>query len=146
MINEVETTIIHFYPKRALVSPLDDDHIRWNYDEDNSILRGIVADLKKLDPQLRNGTRGRYDISEELIVFGEIHLQLCYLGPYAALNYGFVAEPTEDARERGRRVQKVVEKHGLKLLAEKELREQVAWIQHGSSATVWNCLFVHPEN
>ena len=41
----------------------------------------------------------------------------------------------------------VLEKHGIALLPEQELDDPVPWIQHGtaSRATVWNCLFVHPE-
>lgn len=147
MNSELERTIIHYYPQRALVSPLENDNVSWDYDPSYGTLKAVLADLKKIDPELRPGTRGRYDISEELILIDELRLQLCYLGPYAALNYGVERDLDEDQRELVRRVEGVLEKHGIALLPEQELDDPVPWIQHGtaSRATVWNCLFVHPE-
>jgi hypothetical protein len=149
MAPDVERTIIQYYPKQALVSPLDDERIVWDYDTDNAILRALIAELEALDPSLRNGTRGRYDISEELILFDALRLQLCYLGPYAALNYGVERTLGEEARERARRIREILEGRGVTLLSEAELDESVPWIRHGlpagARATVWNCLFVHPE-
>src|SRR4026209_389750 len=88
MAPDVERTILRYYPRQALVSPLDDEQIVWDYDVDNAVLRALIADLETLDPGLRNGTRGRYDISEELILLDDLRLQVCYLGPYAALDFG----------------------------------------------------------
>ena len=144
MTPEIERTIIHYYPQRALVSPLDNDDINWDYDSDYSTLKGVLRDLKTLDPELRPGTRGRYDISEEVLLFNELRVQLSYIGPFAALNYGLGQDLDEDTRERIERIEKILEKHGLVLLAEDELDECVPWIQP-SAATVWHCLFVHPE-
>ncbi len=144
MTPEIERTIIHYYPQRALVSPLDNDDINWDYDSDYSTLKGVLRDLKTLDPELRPGTRGRYDISEEVLLFNELRVQLSYIGPFAALNYGLGQDLDEDTRERIERIEKILEKHGLVLLAEDELDESVPWIQP-SAATVWHCLFVHPE-
>src|SRR5574339_1161009 len=98
MAPAVERTIIQYYPGQSLVSPLDDERIVWDYDADNAILRAVVRALTELDPTLRSGTRGRYDLSEELILFDELRLQLCYLGPYAALNYGVERARSEEAR------------------------------------------------
>lgn len=149
MTPDIERTIIQYYPKQALVSPLDDDQINWDYDSDNAILRAVVEDLSHADPELQNGTRGRYDISEELIVFEDFRVQLCYLGPYAAINYGLDRRLTEDQRERLHRIQHILDKHGIAVLQTNDLEEGVPWIRHGtkngSGATVWNCLFVHPE-
>jgi hypothetical protein len=149
MDSGVERTIIHYYPRRALVSPLDNEAVTWDYDPSYAALKAVLADLARIDPDLRPGTRGRYDISEELILAGSIRLQLCYIGPYAALNYGVDRDLDEDEREILRRTEKVLEKHGLELLDKRALDELVPWIQHGTPerqrATVWNCLFVHPE-
>ena len=149
MTPDIERTIVHYYPKQVLVSPLEDQQVTWDYDTDNAVLRDIIRELKELDPELRNGTRGRYDISEELILFDELRLQLCYIGPYAALNYGVERYFGEDARERADRIRQILEGHGISLLEKTDLEESVPWIRHGiekgSNATVWNCLFVHPE-
>ena len=148
MNSELERTIIHYYPKRALVSPLDDEQVSWDYDPAYGTLKAVLSELKKVDPDLRPGTRGRYDISEELVLIDAIRVQLCYIGPYAALNYGLERDLDEDEREVVRRVEGVLSKHGISLLEESDLDEMVPWIQHGSRgrATVWNCLFVHPES
>src|SRR5260221_12091320 len=99
MNSDLERTIIHYYPQRALVSPLENDAISWDYDSSYVTLKGVLAELEKIDPSVRPGTRGRYDISEELVVADSIRLQLCYIGPYAALNYGFDRDLDEDERE-----------------------------------------------
>jgi hypothetical protein len=146
MNSDLERTIIHYYPQRALISPLENDGVSWDYDPSYGTLKQILADLKSVDPSTRPGTRGRYDISEELVLKESIRLQLCYLGPYAALNYGLERELDEDERELVRRVERVLEKYGVMLLDEGDLEETVPWIQQGAmGATVWNCLFVHPE-
>lgn len=149
MTPEIERTIIHYYPERALVSPLENESVDWDYDPDYSNLKRILGELKAIDPDLRAGTRGRYDISEELILFGKLRLQVSYIGPFAALNYGVERDLDEDDRERLHRVERVLEKHGVLLLRPTDLDETVPWIQHGTesgrAATVWNCLFVHPE-
>lgn len=141
---ELERTVIHYYPRRTLTSPLDGDDIRWDYDPNYSTLKAILADLKAFDPDVRPGTRGHYDISEELVVFKTLHLQLSYLGAFAAINHGLERDLTEDEREAQRRTTRVLEKHGVRLLAEEELKERVPWIQH-TAATIWDCLFVLPR-
>jgi hypothetical protein len=149
MTPDIERTIVHYYPKQVLVSPLEDDQVIWDYDTDNAVLREVIEELEALDPNLQNGTRGRYDISEELILFGELRLQLCYIGPYAALNYGVERYLDEDARERASRIRQILESHGITMLEKPDLEESVPWIRHGitkgTAATVWHCLFVHPE-
>ena len=149
MNSDLERTIIHYYPQRALVSPLDNEAITWDYDPTYATPKAIIADLKAIDPEARPGTRGRYDNSEELVVGDSVRLQLCYIGPYAALNYGLTRELDEDERDLVERIEQVLEKHGVLLLAPEELDELVPWIQHGlpsaTRATVWHCLFVHPE-
>lgn len=149
MIPMIEQTIIHYYPQRALVSPLDNENITWDYDADNRVLKALLADLKDMDPKMRPGTRGAYDISEELVMHDSIRLQVSYIGPFAALNYGLPSDLDEAGRANLRAVQKTLEKHGFQILNDEPLGEVVPWIQHGvhtgSNATVWNCLFVHPD-
>ncbi|MCK6544390.1 hypothetical protein L6R52_00840 [Myxococcota bacterium] len=147
MDSEIERVIIHYYPQRALVSPLASDAITWDYDTGYATLKSILAALKALDPELKPGTRGRYDISEELVIVGGLRLQLSYLGPFAALNHGLDRELDEDARELARRATEILERHGVRVLSEEELDERVPWIQlpKGNTATVWSCLFVLPE-
>jgi hypothetical protein len=148
MSPDIERTIFHYYPQRALVSPLENESIRWDYDADYSTLKAVLRELEVLDPQLRSGTRGRYDISEEIVLFDSLRLQLSYIGPYAALDYGLERELGEAERDRRRAVERVLTGHGLSVLGQGDLDEQVPWIQHGTPtgiATVWDCLFVHPE-
>lgn len=149
MNSELERTIIKYYPQRALVSPIENDAIAWDYDTGYRTLKAILAELKTLEPTVRPGTRGRYDISEELILGGDLHLQLCYIGPFAAMNYGFERDLDEDERDLVRQVERLLEKHGVMVLEAGQLDELVPWIREGThaqrSATVWNCLFVHPE-
>src|SRR5438105_2694321 len=121
MDSELERTIIHYYPRRALVSPLDNDAVTWDYDPSYASLKALLADLEKIEPDLRPGTRGRYDISEEIVLADAIRLQLCYIGPYAALNYGIERDLDEDEREIVRRAEKLLEKHGLMLLDQRTL-------------------------
>lgn len=148
MTPDIEQTIIHYYPQRALVSPLDNESITWDYDSDYTALKALLADLERLDAQLRPGTRGSYDISEELILFGDLRLQLSYIGPFAAVNHGIPGDLDEDGRERRRRVERLLDQHGFTLLSDSQLEEVVPWIQRGvtTSATVWHCLFAHPDN
>jgi hypothetical protein len=147
MTPEVEQTIIHYYPQRALVSPLDNADIHWDYDTDNRSLKALLVELENLDPEMRPGTRGSYDISEELVLFSRIRLQVSYIGPFAALNYGLPQDLDEDGRERVRRVESLLSKHGFQVLNDETLDQVVPWIQQGvaTTATVWNCLFVHPD-
>lgn len=144
MQSEIERTIMRYYPQRALVSPLDQRGVSWDYDPDHRVLKAILADLTAIDPNLQPGTRGAYDISEELVLDGQ-RLQLCYLAPFAAWNYGLERDDEPGAREVRRRVEAVLKKHGVIMLTTDDLSEGVPWIQHGSAATVWNCLFVRDE-
>lgn len=149
MSPDIEQTIIHYYPQRALVSPLDDENIAWDYDSDYRSLKALLSELEAIDTNLRPGTRGSYDISEELVLFGAIRLQVSYIGPFAALNYGLHSDLDENGRANLRAVEGLLAKHGFQILNDEALDEVVPWIQHGthtgSQATVWNCLFVHPD-
>ena len=136
----VERTILHYYPQRALTSPLQNPGVSWDYDPEYKTLKAIMADLKKAGG-VRPGTRGKYDVSEELIVEDAVRVQLSYLGPYAAIDYKLADETDEDRRAVARAVKKVLDKHGVLVLADDALEEGVPWIQHGAPATVWKCLF-----
>lgn len=133
---DVHRTIAHFYPGGKLISPRENRSIRYEHDPKNVTLRAIVAELEAIDKNTRPGTRGRYDLSEELEL-GEHKLQLSYLGPYAALDYE--EDPFED--ETAAKIRAVLERHGVRLLAHAELDERVPALD----ATVWDCLFVLPE-
>jgi hypothetical protein len=150
MDSDIERIIIRYYPNRALTSPLDNDAIRWDYDTNYATLKTVLAELKTLDPEIKLGTRGRYDISEEVVLIDALHVQLSYIGPYAALNHGIARELDEDEREISERLTAILARHGIRLLADNELDELVPWIQHGTpagrKATVWDCLFVLPES
>ncbi len=149
MNSELERTIIHYYPRRALTSPLDDSGVAWDYDPSYATLKALLRDLEKIGSEVRPGTRGRYDISEEIVVDDAVRVQLCYIGPYAAINYGLERDLGDDERELVRGIEKALEKHGIFCLDKSVLEENVPWIQHGTperrKATVWDCLFVHPE-
>lgn len=142
---DVERTIMHYYPKRALHSPLDDAAIAWDYDPDFSAQKSIIAELSAFAPDLRPGTRGAHALSEEVVLLEKIHLQLSLLGPWAALDFEHAPpDPHDDeVYEARRRVVSALEKHGVRILSDAELREPVAWI-HSGSATVWQCLFELP--
>jgi hypothetical protein len=149
MRSDVERTIMHYYPQRALVSPIDNDTVTWDWDPSYTVLKAILAQLEGMDPTMRPGTRASYDISEEVVLGGKIHLQLSYIGPYAAIDYGLEREEDdEDTREMKRRVEKTLETHGVDVLSTLELEEKAPWIQHGLEAkrpaTVWQCLFLLP--
>jgi hypothetical protein len=141
---DVEATIAHFYPERRLANPSGNRAIVWSYDPKNTTLKAIVSELEALAPT-RAGTRGRYDLSEELEI-GALRLQLSYLGPYAALNYGITSDVDLDGalvdRQAASDVRRILDRHRVQLLTTSELDEQVPWI--GTYATVWNCLFVLP--
>lgn len=141
MSPDVERTIVHFYPRRALSSPLLDDGIAWSWDADNAILKALLSDLEALDGDLAPGTRGGYDVSEELIAFGDVRVQLSYLGPFAAIDYGTKPLPRAERPEFVARVRDALRTHGYLVLSQTELDEEVPWIHHGG-ATVWACLFV----
>jgi len=145
MHSDIEQTIMQYYPQRSLVSPLDNDDIRWDYDPEHKSLKELLEDLKTIDPDVRPGTRGDYVISEEIVVLDGLRLQVCYLGPYAAVNYGFDRDFSEKERDALKDVKAALAKHGFTLLENDDLTEQVPWIQHGTEtmATVWNCLFAH---
>jgi hypothetical protein len=145
MQSEIERTIMRYYPQRALVSPLDQQAAPWDYDPEHRVLKAILKDLEAIDAKLRPGTRGAYDISEELVLADGQRLQICYLAPYAAWNYGLERDDDPGARELRRKVEAVLKKHGVFILTQDDLAEGVPWIQHGSAATVWNCLFVRDE-
>lgn len=133
---DVHRTIAHFYPGGELISPWENRSIRYEHDSKNVALRAIVAELEQIDKNTRPGTRGRYDVSEELEV-GEHKLQLSYLGPFAALDYE--EELFED--EAAAKIRAALERHGVRLLSHAELIERVPSLD----ATVWDCLFVIPE-
>lgn len=147
--SEVERTIMHYYPERALVSPLQGGRVTWDYDTMFTELKAILAQLKAIDPGMKPGTRGRYDISEEVVLIDTIRVQLSYIGPFAAVNFGVERDLDEDEREIVERVQEVLDDRGLFVLEADDLQQSVPWIQRGTprgaSATVWNCLFVPPE-
>lgn len=150
MDSEIERTIIHYYPQRALVSPLQSDSIVWDYDPEYSTLKRVIAELQGLDPSLGPsavvpGTRGRYDLGEELILCGSIRLQLSYLGPFAASCFQLGRELDEGERELERKAIAILGRHGIRVLPPEVLAEPVPWIQHGGPADVWSCLFVLPE-
>lgn len=149
MAPDIEQAIIHHYPRQALVSPLEDENVAWDYDSDNSRLRALVADLRRLDPELRPGTRGDYAVSEELVLFGGTRLQVSFIGPFAALDYGLSPKLDEEGRANVREVEAVLARHDFQILKDEVLEEAVPWIKHGvgegGQATVWNCLFVHPD-
>ncbi len=139
---EVERAIAHFYPRRALVSPWEDPSVVWSYDPKGVISKAIVRDLESLDPGTRPGTRGEYDLSEELEI-GAIRLQLSYLGPFAALDYRLAVEVDLDGHPLDRRagdVRRILERHDTLVLSTGELEERADWIRN--HATVWDCLFV----
>ncbi len=150
MRSDIEQTILHYYPNRILRSPLDDGSITWTWDTDHAELKALLRDLEAIDPEMANGTRCAYDISEELVLQKQIRLQLSYLGPYAAIDHARNADDDdEDRREVKRRIERALEAHGIELLAEHELDEAAPWIQHGLEdrrpATVWQCLFLLPD-
>jgi hypothetical protein len=147
MDSALERIIIHYYPARALASPLADGNIRWDYDADNQVLKTILRELEEADLSVRAGTRSDYQIGEELVVGGRVRLQLSYLGPYAAIAHGPGAGPrmTDDATEDlVRTIEDVLAAQGVRVLSQDELDETVPWIRHGGPATVWQCLFALP--
>jgi len=137
---DVAATIAHFYPDRRLADPTENRAIVWSYDPKSTTLKAIVSEL-----QARAGTRGGYDLSEELEI-GALRLQLSYLGPYAALNYGIASDVDLDGtivdRQAASDVRRILEKHRVQLLTASELDERAPWI--ATYATVWDCLFVLP--
>ena len=137
---DVEATIAHFYPERRLVNPVKNRAIVWSYDPKSTTLKAIITELSA-----RAGTRGSYDLSEELEI-GALRLQLSYLGPYAALNYRITSDVDLDGalvdRQAATDVRRILEKHGVQVLTSSELDEHAPWI--ATYATVWDCLFVLP--
>jgi hypothetical protein len=148
MHTDIERIIMHYYPKRVLVSPLSDEDIVWDFDTNHGTLNALLRDLTEIGADLRPGTRGAYDVSEEVVLADGLRLQLCSIGPYAAIDYE--AEHTLDADEQAlvERVGEVLEKHGIALLKKNDLDETVPWIKGDPvrlPATVWSCLFVNDE-
>ena len=150
MDSEIERTIIHYYPQRALVSPLQSDVVRWDYDTSYATLKSILAELKTVDPLLRPGTRGRYDISEELVLCDVVNVQLCLLGPYVAVNHGVARSPDAWARDLGSSVEVAMRACGIEVLGDDVLQLPAPWIRFVGTtprrpATVYECLFLHPK-
>lgn len=145
MRSDIERAIIHYYPERALANPAENAAITWSYDADHAILKAVLGDLQAIDAGAHPGSRGANDLSEE-VVLGELHLQLSYLGPWAALNHALERDLSEDEREMARRIERALQKHGIEILSTEDLAEPVRWIRHGApdgeAATVWSCLFV----
>lgn len=147
MSPEIERTIIHYYPNRALTSPVQSDDIGWDYDPDHRTLERILEALEERLPEVKPGDRGGYDISEELVLAPAVRLQLCYLGPYAAINHRLPASIAVDGYDHGvvRLAREVLRRNGVTVLDQSELDEVVPWIQvsraAGQAATVWDCLF-----
>jgi hypothetical protein len=142
----IEKTVMQYYPERLLASPLDNERIRWDYDPNHALLKKVVAALSRIDPTLRAGSRGDYVISEEVVLLDGIKLQLSYLGPYAALNYGAKQPLSHKDAVVVEKVRTVLNEHNITLLSENDLNEASTWIRgtHDEKAiTVWNCLFAN---
>src|SRR5689334_22359621 len=86
-MSEVERIVVNYYPRRTLVSPLGDHSISWQHDVEYRSLLGVLEALAKLGHTIGPGVRSPYDISEEWIVGDALHLQLSYLGPFAAIDH-----------------------------------------------------------
>jgi hypothetical protein len=140
MSPDVERTIMRFYPGRALVSPIE-TKVPWDYDPNFVVLKAVLAELTQLDSKLQPGTRGRYEVSEEVVLFGVFRVQLSYLGPYAALNYATAVSPDEATRERSSAIETILRRNGLSVLDTEQLDEVVPWVQGPRVATLWKCLF-----
>lgn len=145
MKHHVEEAIMHYYPKRALLSPLKDPSVRWSYDPKYQQLKALLEELKEIDPSAKPGTRPSFDISEELVLRKAIHVYLSYLGPFAAINHGLVDDLDEAQQETLRATERALARHKFDVLTESELTELVPWIVQGGAppATVWDCLFVN---
>ncbi len=136
---------MQYFPNRRLESPVGNPRVSWDYDPQYAALKALLAELKALDPRLQLGTRGQYDLSEEIVLRGELRLQLSYVGPYAALNFRRPSELVEESRELASRVRALLQRRGVTLLTDEALNEEVPWIIHASGPRkprVWNCLFV----
>jgi hypothetical protein len=140
---DVERTILHFYPRRELKSPVGDPEVVWDYDPSFQRLKAVLAELKVLDPGMEPSARSRGELSEEVVLLGGLRLTLSYLGPYAALNHGMERPSGEVAWDGERAIQQTLDRHGIQLLAEEALTEAVPWITRGR-ADVWACLFAGP--
>ncbi|MEL6183474.1 MAG: hypothetical protein AAFU79_02545 [Myxococcota bacterium] len=128
----------HFYPQRALCSPLDDPSIVWPWDPSHQCLRATVEALRSLDPSLRPGTRGQLEVSEELVLGDGVRIQLSFLSPFAAVDFDRM-RPLADRSVTPKAVS-VIESFGYTVLSDEELRASARGIQVGS-ARVWDCLF-----
>ncbi len=150
MDSEIERTIFHYFPERKLESPLKNRAVTWDYDPRYTALKAVLSQLKAVDSSLRPGTRGHYDLSEEVVFRGgAVRLQLSYLGPFAALNHLHDVELSEDDRELQSRIRQVLQRNRITVLDAATLTERVGWIPSalkGRAATVWNCLFVLGPN
>ena len=149
MRSDIERVILHYYPGGALRSPLGVEGITWDFDTEHAQLRALVSALEGLSDQTRPGTRGQYDISEEILVGGRVRLQVSYLGPFATLNRGETQAPTdEDERALIEDTQQLCRKHGMELLTDAVVNEPVSWVRSAPGtpqATVWTCLFCIDE-
>jgi hypothetical protein len=146
MNDQTERTIMKFYPKQALASPLTDTSITWSYDPKYEQLKALLTELRGLDSEAHAGTRVTFDISEEVVLRENVHVYLSYLGPFAAINFGLAVEWDESQQECARAVERALARHKYTLLDDAELEEGVAWIVSrtgGNAPRVWDCLFVN---
>jgi hypothetical protein len=140
----LEEAIMRFYPRRALVSPLDNPEIRWTYDPKFQQLQALLAEVKEIDDSAEPGARAGFDIAEEVVLRGDVHVYLSYLGPFAAINHGHPDALDEAQQEARRAVERALARSKIDLLTDTELDEVVPWIVDNGGqppATVWNCLF-----
>ncbi len=145
MRSDIERTIMRFYPSGTLKNPIQEAGLSWDFDPKHATLKRLMAALDALESGKKSGARGGFDVSEEVVLGDRLHLSLCYLGPYAAVNHGAGSRPAdEDERALLDDVARILERHGYELLDEPTLNESVGWIREGQ-ATVWSCLFAPDE-
>ncbi len=140
MQTDIQQVVAQFYPKHQWVSPLTEEGISWDYDPKNEKLKMLLEALKAIDPTLQLGTQGDYVVGEDVVLFEHVRLWVSYLGPYAALEVFDGGAGPEVLREAKSRVLAVLEKHGLRVLDERELAEAATWF-HGPAVTVKQSLF-----
>lgn len=139
-MSELERIVMHYYPRRRLEAPSANAGVRWEHDPGLRKLRDVTRELEKIHATVHKGARGGLEVSEEWIVGGRLRVQLSYLGPYAALNFGYSETLDEDLSRLYEAVERALGKHGVAVLNREELEERVPWID-GGRANVWSCLF-----
>lgn len=140
LADDVERIIMHYYPRRRLEPPSANTAVGWEHDPGLRKLREVTRELEKIHAPVHKGARGGLEVSEEWIVGGRLRVQLSYLGPYAALNFGHAEALDEDLSRLYEAVERALGKHGVTVLNLGELEASVPWID-GARATVWSCLF-----